>query len=307
MPSTDTAFDSSQYIGIHAQCPDSQQAAVLLENSTISRSVYRPGSVDHAFFDQALILHDDTADYAYTAFTPLDQPYVRGSRCFLEKIVAHVTAGLRTPAEQAIALNDWVRDLPLIYPRSSWGGFGEIGEPFHGGAEEEVIRKGSSMCNEMARVLGILAQIAGFPSRYVGHMTPIDYDNPRSGTGHGVNEIFIDGQWAYFDIRGRYFLKDDGSFASAWDLIQDPGLVDRQSEEVCSHRCSRSNHASFRAYYERPAVTIIANYLAADHARYDYSWVYPSPIRAMEAREAGRALRVSRHREILPQPRTRIV
>jgi len=302
-----TRFDASKYIGINGRCLDPRQAAVLLENSTISRSVYRPGTVDHAIFDQAIVLHAETADYVYSEFTPLHQPYARGSRAFLEKVVDTVTAGLTSQRDKALALLDWCRDIPIIYSRSA-GPFGEgSGEPFHCGTEEEVIHKGSSMCNEVARVLGVLAQIAGMPSRYVGHMFLIDYDDPHSGTGHGVNEIYVDGKWCYFDIRGRYFLKADGAFASAWDLLQDPGLTERQTDQVLSHRFARMSHEGIRKYYEPPSMTMIANYLAADHAKYDYSWVYPSPVRAKEAREAGRAIRVTKHRDLLPQPRTRVV
>ena len=150
------------------------------------------------------------------------------------------------------------------------------------------------MCNEQARVLGILAQIAGLPSRYIGHMTLIDYDNVRSGTGHGVNEIYVEGKWAYFDIRGRYFQNDDGTLASTWDILRDPGLIDRQPSEVLAHRCPRADHTVAARYYHPQSVTIVANYLAADHARYDYAWVYPSESLAREAREAGRRRQASR-------------
>lgn len=302
---TRTAFDVSRYTGIDAQCPQAAQAAVLLENSTISRNVYRPGTVDHVFFDQGVVLCEETAEYLYSEFTPLEQPYVKGTRVFLEKAVAVATAGCSSDREKAIALMDWCRDIPVAYGRSA-GPFGEGSlEPFHGGAEEEVIRKGSTMCNEQSRVLAIMAQIAALPSRYVGHMTLIDYDNPNSGTGHGVNEIYVEGSWAYFDIRGRYFLKDDGSFASAWDLLKDPDLINRQGPDVLSHRFNRMSHDTFGKFYQPSSVTVVVNYLVADHAKYDYSWVYPSPVRALEAREAGRQLRVTRHRDLLPQPRPR--
>lgn len=299
-------FDAVKYIGPNAHCLDQRVAAVLLENSTVSCRVYRPGTVDAVFFDQAMVLHEQTAEYLYSKFTPVPQTYIKGSRPFLEKVVRQVTAGQTSELGKALALLDWVRDLSVTYGAgpAPGGGFSDI---FHGGAEEEVIRKGSDMCNEMSRVLGILAQIAGLASRYVGHMTPIDYDDSTSGTGHGVNEIFIDGCWAYFDIRGRYFIKADGTLASAWDLLQDPGLYDRQSPEVLAHRSPRTNHQSPRRYYEPTSVTIIANYLVADHDRYDYSWVYASPVRWREAREAGRQLRITRHKDILPQPRLRVV
>ncbi len=297
-------FDPLPFVGLEARCDDPRQAAVLLENSTVSRSVYRAGTVDAVFFDEAIVLQPSTADYIYSWFTPLNQPYARGGRAYLEKIVDAVTAGLSDERDKALALLNWCRDIPFTYTRGAWlAGGKSAGDLFHGGAEEEVIRKGSGMCNEQARVLGILAQIAGLPSRYVGHMTLIDYDDVRSSTGHGVNEIYIEGGWAYFDIRGRYFQKEDGSLASAWDLLVDPGLINRQPPEVLSHRCPRADHALAARYYHPSTVTIVCNYLASDHGRYDYSWVYPSESLA---REAGRRIRTTRHRDLLPQPKLRI-
>lgn len=302
-----STFDFAPYTGTGAKCQDPLQAAVLLENSTISRSVYRAGTVDHALFDQAVLLQANTAEAIYSEFTPLDQPYKAGSRIFLEKVVAEVTAGLSDERSKAIALMDWVRDIPLIYGHSSVP-FSEGGtEIFHGGSEEEVIRKGSTMCNETARVLIILAQIAGIPSRYIGHMVPIDYDNPRSGTGHGVTEMYIEGAWAYFDIRGRYYIKPDGQIASCWDMVQDPDLVDAQSEEVISHWFSKMGHDHVKKFFLQSAVQIVANYMTADHGAYDYSWVLPSAVARNEAREKGRAIRITKHADILPQPKSRVV
>ena len=43
--------------------------------------------------------------------------------------------------------------------------------------------------------------------------------------GHIAAEICIEGQWAYIDPRaGIYCLKPDGSFASTWELWQNPAL-----------------------------------------------------------------------------------
>ncbi len=301
-----TSFSPHLYTGTAARCLDPRQAAVLRENSAISRSIYRPGTVDHVFFDHAIVLHEETADYLYTQFTPVVQPYTHGTRVFLEKIAGTVTAGLGSERDKAIALMDWVCELPRTYTRAAWLGGAASGDLFHGGTEEEVVRKGSNMCNEMSRVLGILAQIAGLASRYVGHMTMIDYDDPKASTGHGVNEIYVEGAWAYFDIRGRFFERSDGRLASAWDLMRDPSLLYRQPPHVLAHRSRHSDHSLADHYYTSPAVTIIANYLAADHAKYDYSWVYPSESLAREARDAGRRIRVNEHRDLLPQPRLRI-
>ena len=300
-------IDLSKYTGINAKCDNRKLAAVLLENSTISRSVYRQGTVDYVMFDQAVVLNKHTARAVYSTFTPLEQPFVPGTRVFLEKIVAHVTKGLKTDRQKAIALLDWCRDIPFTHARGPRA-FGEgQGELFHGGTEEEVIRKGSTMCNEQARVLGILAQIAGIPSRYVGHMTQIDYDDPRSGTGHGVNELYVEGDWAYFDIRGIFLQKADGRLASIWEAICDPAIAQNQPKEVTDHAINPSYLDHTRRYLSPNTVHIMVNYLAADHAKYDYSWVTPSEVLSHEARLNGRRLRVAKHASVLPQPKLRIV
>ena len=292
-------MDLAPYTGQHARCQDPQHAAVLLENTTYSMSVYPRGTVDHVFFHQAVVLTEETAEALYRDFTPLDQPCTQGTRVFLEKIVDVVTAGLKTDRQKAIALCDWVRDIPRTYPNLH-------GEPFHGGAEEEVIRKGSNMCNEMARVLAILAQIAQIPSRYIGHMTAFDFDDPNSGSGHGVNELYIEGAWTYFDIRGKFFQKSDGQFASAWDLIRNPSIIDKQPPDVLSHMGRSASLDVTREYFSPPTVHIVVNYLAADHAKYDYSWQYPSNALYQRGRDNARRLRTTKHKDILPQPTVRV-
>lgn len=294
----EAVVDLSKYTGVGADHGDPKVSAVARENTTYSQSVYRSGSVDHVLFEQAVALQPATVEYLYSAFTPLRQPFTPGTRPFLERLTARITEGLRSEREKALALMDWTWRIRVNYVHPGY-------EPFHGGAEEEVVRKGSDMCNEMARVMIVMAQIAGIASRYVGHMTPLDYDNPASGSGHGVCEFHVEGGGAYFDVRGRYFEKADGRLASAWDLVCDPGLVDRQSEAVRAHMDKRYNMDAVRKLYAPGTAHIIANYLAADHARYDYSWTYPSESLMLEAREKARRLRTTRHKDILPQPAVR--
>lgn len=287
-------MDLAPFTGTDARCKPNI-AAVLRENTTYSMTIYRKGTVDHEIFHHAVVLTDDTAEALYADYTPLDQPYRRGDRPFLERVVAEVTGGLESDFDKAVALMDWVRDLPRTYPNPD-------GDVFHGGSEEEVIRKGSNMCNEMARVLIVLAQIAGIPSRYIGHMVPFDFDRPETGSGHGVTEMYIDGAWSYFDVRGRYFLTDAGRPASTWELINDPDLIDRQDEDVYSHISRYTKREYSRMWFSPGTCHIVANYLAADHAKYDYGWTWRSKGLWMRAREAARAIRTTDHRDILPQP-----
>jgi len=291
-------MDLTPYTGLGADHGDPKVSAVALENSTYSQAIYRPGSVDHVFFDQAVALQPATVDRLYSDFTPLDQPFMPGTRPFLEKLTAKVTGRLGADRDKAIALMEWTWRIRVNYSHPEY-------EPFHGGSEEEVVRKGSDMCNEMARVMIVMAQIAGIPSRYVGHMTPLDHDSPSTGTGHGVCELHVDGAWAYFDVRGRCFEKANGSLASAWGVISAPGLLDRQSEAIKAHMDFRSSTEGAKSLYAPGVAHIIVNYLAADHANYDYSWSYPSKSLWLEAREKARHLRTTRHKDVLPQPAAR--
>jgi len=289
-------MDLSKYTGIRGDHGDPRVNAVVLENSTYSRSIYREGTVDYVFFDMAVALQKDTAEYLYSEHTPLEQPYAPGTRIYLENLTKRVLAGCESDRDKAVALVDWVKNLRNNYLT------GYEHDAFHGGAEEEVIRKGSDMCNEMARVMIVMSQIAGIPSRYIGHMTPVDYDNPRSGTGHGVCELYVSGAWAYFDIRGRFFEKPDGRLATAWDLVSDPSLVETSPVGLRRHWDARSTVEGAMKLYAPGTAHIVVNYMVADHATCDYSWVYPSKSLWHEAREKARRIRTTLHRDLLPQP-----
>lgn len=292
-------LDLAQYQGINGKHHDPKKQAVLLENSTFSRNVYRPGTVDYVLFDQAYVLSKDTQAYFYSDAYPQTCGYVKGTRIHLEQLVDSLIAHCTTQREQALAILKFVRDIPVNY-------FSPSGDVFHGGSEEEVIRKGSSMCNEQARVLIVMAQIAGIPARYIGHMTEYDFDDPKSGSGHGVAELCVDGKWAYMDIRGIYFEKENSELASTWEVIEDPSLIDKQAPHVSAFIKSDYSYANSKKYFSDISVHIVAPYNVEDHGNYDYSWVYPSASAWNEAREKARAIRCGKHKDLLPQPVTRM-
>jgi transglutaminase-like putative cysteine protease len=101
---------------------------------------------------------------------------------------------LHSGFEKFLWIGRFVRGLP---DRHNW----RNPLPFTGGTEEELIAKGAQMCNENARVMIALCQVAGLPARYVGH--PIG--------GHGVTEVYVNGRWSYYDIRGKFFVLDPTS------------------------------------------------------------------------------------------------
>jgi hypothetical protein len=238
-----------------------------------------------------LILNRTTAGHIYTKYTPLKLRYKPGSRPFLEKVLDSVVRPRMGEQEKFLAILRRCRDnrdaaRPAIQ--------------FYGGTEEELIKRGAIMCNEISRVFVVLCQIAGLPARLMAsHIT-----------GHMMAEVFVGGTWAWCDpMRGMHMLRDDGGFASAWDLMNDPGIVDRQTEAVwkeCRTMGQRDDPAFARLHkahdqaylrdcclHPREAVAI-GNYFAWDHTRYDYPWHtgVADPKRLEAARIAETTLRM---------------
>ena len=102
----------------------------------------------------------------------------------------------------------------------------------------------------------VLCQVAGLPARYVGHHIG----------GHGVTEVNIDGRWVYYDIRGKFFIKEDGKLASTWEIWQDPAIIDRQADWVTRevHPKYRPNGDPYlitrRSFFNPKECTGITNY-----------------------------------------------
>lgn len=216
-----------------------------------------------------LILNRKTADYIYTRFTPLKLRYKPGSRLFLEKVLASVVRPKMSEKEKFLAILRRCRDnRDAASPKIQ----------FFGGTEEDLIKRGAIMCNEISRVFVVLCQIAGLPARLMAsHIT-----------GHMMAEVFVDGTWAWCDpMKGMFMYRDDGRLASTWDLVRDPGIVDRQTAAVwedCRPSVSRDapafsrlHKANAQAYlrdcclHPKEAVAI-GNYYVWDHAKYEYPW-----------------------------------
>ena len=232
------------------------------------------------FIDNQLYLCEATAGYIYSDYTPTTVEYEKGSRPRLDETIEMLTTPQMSDFEKFLWLGRFVRDLPN---RHGWSPM-----PFTGGTEEELIEKAPAMCNEQARLLVILCQVAGLPARYVGHHIG----------GHGVTEIYIDGSWAYYDIRGKFFLKEDKKLASTWEIRQDPAIIDRQPDWV-----KREVHPKYRpngdhylitrtAFFSPQECTGITNYFVKDFEKYNYS----HPPEEPDWIEKTRHLRMKRDR-----------
>lgn len=265
--------------------PDMLRKGAYELSSKTSLQTYPQGSVDAVFFDEMILLCKETADYLYSQYTPSTVSYAPQSRPFLEKIVTQVTEGKKSDKAKLLALMKYVRDISEMYtlPEEIRNTVSEEGKPvestliFYGGTEEELIKKGGSMCNELARILIILCQIAGIPSRYVGHICSFQKDlSIPYPSGHGVVEAYIDDKWVYMDIRGQHFYKDDGKLASTWELINDNSLIDKQPGSVMEMIGKDYNLTSSRSYFSPDTMTFICNYFVHESDRYEYPWIWNS-------------------------------
>lgn len=230
------------------------------------------GGVDVEVIEDMLLLNGKTEAYIYSDFTPLELKYVSGTRPMLEQIIEkHVRAGM-SEREKARSLMLRVRD-------NQDHGLARA-DLFYGGDEEDLMKRGAIMCNEVSRLYACLCQIAGLPARlYCAHIS-----------GHMMNEIFIDGRWAWVDsMCGLMPVRDDGELASGWELHLEPKLWERQPKSVWDD--CRPPHCHFgtnqrdprnlartmannRDNYCHPREALaIGNYFVWDHGRYTYPWI----------------------------------
>ncbi|HUW56287.1 MAG TPA: transglutaminase-like domain-containing protein [Planctomycetota bacterium] len=259
-------MDLKRYEGHDMFLDDLPEVVRRAWRASIHRTMtfYGEDTVDGQMSHDRFRLCEATADYLYSEHTPLEIGYERGTRPELEKHVETILKGVVGEREKVIAILRFVRDLHWFRPDAATKGVADL---FHGGTEEEVIKKGSNMCNEQSRVFCVLCQVAGIPARYVGH----------SVGGHGVSEARVEGGWAYFDNRGKYFVKDDGTLASAWDLIQDPGLIDRQTPEVQADIREGYDYEGTRRYFSPVEITCVTNYFVWERERYGFAWIWNTP------------------------------
>jgi len=247
------------------------------------------GGVDIEVIDGQLGLCAKTAEYIYSDFTPPETKYVPGSRPLLEKTLAEVTRPEMSAREKALAIMRRCRDnrdRGLASPNL-----------FFGGTEEELLKRGALMCNEVSRIFACLCQIAGLPARL--HCSHI--------SGHMMAEVLTDGKWGWVDpMKGIAPVTDDGGPASVWDLLQDPQLFERQPESVWDDCRSpviyfgteerdprNSNFCMIKnrdCYFNAREATAIGNYFVWEHGKYSYPWTAaggrdPQGIRDAAAKE----------------------
>jgi hypothetical protein len=253
--------DLQAYTGLAAaeRIVGKQRRATYIVNFN-QMDVNYSGAVEYQLRRQLVLLCPQTVNFLYGSFSPECTSYRTGSRPELEHTVRRVTEGAGSVIQKAMALMRFCGEL-YVTARQSITHLDYV----YGGTEEELIEKGEWTCECLSRLYVGLCEVAGVPGRILYHVVG----------GHVTTEVFL-GNWAYVDPRmGIYFLKQDGTFASAWDLWTDPGILDAQDDCVKQDVSSQSSwdkrHWSARNMFFHPCeVNGFVNYNLGQASRYDY-------------------------------------
>jgi hypothetical protein len=109
------------------------------------QDVHAPGSVDRILLEQMAHLSPETARYLYSDPRPTTAGYPPGNRPALEDHAQDITYGCSSIDAIVEAIVAFCGDLGHEAPTSLDG-------VEFGGTEEEIIRRGSSWCTDVARV-----------------------------------------------------------------------------------------------------------------------------------------------------------
>jgi len=151
-------------------------------------------------------------EWFYRSFTFPRTFYRKGSRpaleAFLESRQCGHSGGREGAREIIRAVYETISHFSLL---------GFSGEAARGLCEEGLLLLGQGWCNEQARVLAALSQVAGIPARLVFCGMP-------NGQGHVLTELFLEEKWALVDQTAAFLFEDSrGNLLNLFDLECDHG------------------------------------------------------------------------------------
>jgi hypothetical protein len=218
---------------------------IMLENDCNA-----PGSVDRVLVERMVRLCPETVGYLYEEHTPAEVRYQRGTRPELERHLDVALACCESGEEKIEGICRFCNGLQE-------GATDDLDGMQVGGTEEEIIRRRSDWCTEVARVGCVLCQIAGLPARMV-----YLFDTGQAYSGHAITEVYRSGVWGaacpHTDVVYRH---RDGRPASVWDLKEERALVELHRTETGR---SYTRVGQFRG-------AAVSNYFVWESHRYDYT------------------------------------
>jgi hypothetical protein len=171
------------------------------------------GSRDQRLVDGQVMLTQATRTLLYGESAPPFPRYREGLRPELEPALPRLVAGARPGLATAMALMRAVANLES----RPWDGEDRD--------EHRILASGAATPLERARLLALLSQMTGIASRIC-----LLYRD-REPRFHAVCELGIMGAWALFDpLANQAFLVTHHPYASAWDLMRRPAIVDSHPE-----------------------------------------------------------------------------
>ena len=256
-------MDIEKYMGLNiAEAVNDPRKKELYLHTWKQIHVNYDDNVDYQLFSKHILLCDETRDYLYRKPDPVK--YVKGTRPYLEKIVYDVTKDCKTDRERVLSLLAFCRDL---YKKHQTGTCGFL---FYGGTEEELIKKGETLCECMGRLMVSLCEIIGLPGHVVFHAIG----------GHIVCEIYFEDKWAYFDPRaGLFYLDENDRFLSIDEIVADRSVIRKQKDWVKAYVTDlytyeyRENR-NYNVLMNPEEMQCIAEYSLMDADQYNYEWKY---------------------------------
>lgn len=237
------------------------------------------GGVDFQLRSEGVLLTPENKNILYSAGAVPECRYRSGSRPELEQIVKAITACCTNERDKALMIMRFCRDLYKKKPYPvEWEKY------IFGGTEEELILKGEILCEALARLQVAMCEIANIPARIVMHI----------GGGHVTSEVFADGKWGYIDPRmGIYFLDKNNRLASVQELIDNPQIIDNQSDAVKADTVAYAQWSERAAackeqYFSGHDLNLFEYYSLADKNKYRYNQLKRPQANALGLREINR-------------------
>jgi hypothetical protein len=237
-------LDLSKYRGI-SQFGRAYQ--IMMENDT-----HASGSVDRVLAQGMIQLCPETVAYLYGGYTPVQVQYEKGSRPELERWAEEAVADCHSSEEQIEGIVRFTSDLGKKVVDE------DLDAMRFGGIEEEIIRRGSDWCTDVARVGCIMCQVVGLPARLVAL-----FNTEQAYSGHVIIETYRGGIWAAVDPTTAVIYRHSGMKpASTWELMQQPQLIEAHWKDDGS--TPYTSVGQFRH-------AAISNYFVSDWRHYDYT------------------------------------
>jgi len=167
-----------------------------------------------------IALDDVSRGFIYDRYTSSTLCHVPGSRPMLESIAKKICFRIRDPFKRLVVLTTYVSE------EVRWAGYYEREKGRRLPAdrnltEEQLLKSGFGWCNEQARLLCALAQIAGIPARLVFG------SNPEGAYGHVVTEALTPLGWMLIDQSLGFCFAWDGRPVNAWEVWHVPLMAKR--------------------------------------------------------------------------------